>query len=77
MVRGLSMVRDENKPVDDYIKYTEEQEVGLLTYTPKYITEGGQEFIDPKKNKTVYDGYEKMIMRVLLRIRSPLHIRIK
>ena len=50
--------------------------MGLITYTPKYLTEDNEKFIDPNENKKVYQGYEKMVMRVLLRIRTPLRFKV-
>lgn len=76
MLRGLSLDRNQNKEPKQYIKYAESDEVGLITYTPKYVTENNQNFIDPNKNKNVYDGYDRMLMRVLVRIKSPLRLVI-
>lgn len=70
------MDRDENQSPKDYIKFAEPDEVGLVTFTPKHITDNNENFIDPKKNKNVYEGYEKMVLRVLVRIKSPLRLNI-
>ena len=51
--------------------------MGLITYTPTHLTTNNEEFIDPNKNKKVYEGYEKMLLRVLVRIKTPLRINIK
>lgn len=48
----------------------------MITYTPKNLTENNESFIDPKSNKNVYQGYDKMLLRVLVRIKSPLRLNI-
>ena len=77
MVRGLSMDRAENKAPREYRKSMEHKDVGLVTYTPKNLTEMNEDFIDPVKNKTIYENYDKMVLRVLLRIRTPLHLNVE
>ena len=46
----------------------------MITYTPNYLTSDNEKFINPEENKTVYKGYEKMVLRVLLLIKSPLRL---
>lgn len=48
-----------------------------MTFTPKYLTEDNEKFIDPNSNKKIYEGYENMVLRVLLRIRTPLRFQVK
>lgn len=74
MIRGLSMNRDENKPPAEYFRREEEEEVGLITYTPMYLTYDNEAFINPETNKTIYKGYEKMVLRVLLLVKSPVRL---
>lgn len=76
MFRGLSLNRAENKAPGEYIKFSEADELGLITYTLKHLTENNENFIDPKVNKNVYQGYDKMLLRVLVRIKSPLRLNI-
>lgn len=46
----------------------------MITYTANYLTSDNEKFIDPEANKTVFKGYEKMVLRVLLLIKSPLRL---
>lgn len=68
------MNRDENKPPAEYFRREEEEEVGLITYTPMYLTYDNEAFINPETNKTIYKGYEKMVLRVLLLVKSPVRL---
>jgi len=59
MVRGVSVNRQENYPEDQYHKYIDNEDMGLVVYTPLDITDP-KKFIDPEKNKTMYDSYKKV-----------------
>lgn len=50
-------------------------DMGLVVYTPRYLSDP-LEFINPEKNKTIYDSYRKVVMRVMLYVKNPLRIRI-
>lgn len=77
MIRGLSVDRKENEHPKAYKKYEEEGEVGLMTFTPHYLTEYGEQFVNPESNKNMYAGYDKMVLRVAVRIRSPLKLVVE
>ncbi len=48
--------------------------MGLVIYTPKYLSDPAS-FVDPERNKTIYDEeYKKVIMRLLVPIKTPLRI---
>ena len=38
-VRGLSIDREANRTPQEYVRREEAEEVGLITYTSKYLTE--------------------------------------
>ena len=77
LIRGLSVDREQNKPLDEYIKYTDDEEIGLTIYTPKHLS-NPEAFIDPKTNKTIYDDYSTMlVMRVLARVRTSVRLKVK
>lgn len=59
MVRGLSVVRDENGPESSYHKYVDIEDMGLVIYTPLELQDPNN-FIDPEKNKTMYDDQKKV-----------------
>jgi hypothetical protein len=74
-VRGLSVNRSENLTASEYHKYTDVQDMGLVIYTPLSLTDPIA-FIDPIKNKTIYEPYRKMVLHTLVYICSPLHLRV-
>jgi hypothetical protein len=49
VVRGLSVVRSENFSENEYHKYVDIDDMGLVIYTPK-ILEDPSKFVDPKAN---------------------------
>lgn len=59
MVRGVSINRKENAAENQYHKYIDNEDMGLVIYTPLEITEP-KNFINPEKNKTIYDSYKKV-----------------
>ena len=63
MVKGLNMDRDMNKDENDYHKYIDIDDMGMVIYTPLEITDPNN-FIDPKKNQRMYDDHAKVIIRV-------------
>ena len=49
--------------------------MALVIYTPKYLT-NPLEFIDPDKNKTIYDDYKKVVMRIMVFFKNDYRFRI-
>lgn len=49
--------------------------MGIVGYTPIKVTEP-ENFIDPKTNANMYNNFQLMAMRVLVRIQSPLRLKI-
>ena len=76
MIRGLSINRKENESPSSYHRYEEDKEFGLVTYTPLYLTQDNERFSNPDLNKTVYEGYEKMVLRVLVLVKTPLRFSV-
>ena len=54
MVKGLSVNREENASEKEYHKWIDIEDMGLVIYTPLDIT-NPENFIDPEKNKHMYD----------------------
>ena len=75
LVRGLDTDRSLNGSRKDYHLYKDIDDMGLVIFTPLLLTDA-QNFIDPEKNKTIYDPYRKMIMRTLMHVKSPLRLKI-
>ena len=51
------------------------KDMGIVIYTPIDIT-NPDSFADPERNKTIYDGYNKVIMRVLMYFKTPIRISV-
>ena len=49
--------------------------MGIVGYTPIKVTDP-ENFIDPKTNANMYNNFQLMAMRVLVRIQSPLRLKI-
>lgn len=64
-VRGVSINRAENLAEDQYHKYIDNEDMGLVVYTPLEVTDP-RNFINPEKNKTMYDSYKKVIILLFL-----------
>ena len=73
VVRGLSVNREENRPEDQYHSFVDIEDMGLVVYTPKYLSDQDN-FIEKQKSDTIYDDYRKAILRVLVEIQSPLRL---
>ena len=59
MVRGVNVNRSENLAEDKYHKFIDHEDIGLVVYTPLDIT-NPKSFIDPIRNKTMYDSYKNV-----------------
>lgn len=70
VTRGLSRNREENDAEDRYHKFIDAEDVGVVVYTPLDVMDPTK-FIDPAKNKTIYEGYKKVskIIVILIKIR--------
>ena len=75
MIRGLDVDRSKNLSQNDYHMWKDIDDMGLVVYTPNYLSDP-LEFINPDKNKTIYDEYTKVIMRVMLYMKNPIRLRI-
>lgn len=72
--RGLSSNRKENGKISDYSIWKDQDDMGLTMFTPKKLQ-------DPlnfreKVSETFYDDYKKAVLRILLRIKSPLLLKV-
>jgi hypothetical protein len=54
----------------------EDKEFGLATFTPLYLTGDNEKFSNPETNKTIYQGYEKMVLRLLVLVKTPLRLTV-
>jgi hypothetical protein len=75
VVRGQSVQRDQNLSEEQYHQYVDLEDRGLVIYTPLTLTEP-ENFIDPNSNKTIYNSYRKALMRLLLKVKTPIRLKV-
>ena len=76
MIKGLSPIRRENGSEDDYFISNDIENMGLISYIPKYITEQ-QNFTDPSRNKEIHSEAHKVTYRAYVTIKSGYKIHLK
>ena len=62
VIKGLSCVRKENGSEADYSIFNDIENMGFISYVPKYITDPVN-FVDPKINKEIHKEAHKIIFR--------------
>lgn len=58
IIKGLSIDRTKNGVESDYFIYNDLEEMGIISYVPKYLQNPNE---DPWKNQQVHDGAHKVI----------------
>lgn len=78
VIKGLSPVRRENGSEDDYFIYNDIENMGLISYIPKYITEP-ENFADPVRNKELHGEAHKVTYRAYVTFKTgyKVHLRDK
>ena len=78
MIKGLSPVRRDNGAEDDYFIYNDIENMGLISYVPKYITDPAN-FADPKRNKEIHSEAHKVTYRAYVTFKTgyKLYLRDK
>jgi hypothetical protein len=76
VIKGLSPVRRENGSEEDYYISNEIDDMGFISYVPKYITDP-KNFIDPNVEKHIHDDAHKLIYRAYVSIRSGYKLYLK
>jgi hypothetical protein len=75
LVKGLTSNRELNGDAKDYHLWSDLDDMGVAVYTHKKYSDP-QNFIDPEENKRIYDDYEKVLVRLLLSIKTPYVLNI-
>ena len=73
MVRGLDVDRSKNHSRKEYHEFKDIDDMGIIVYTPLHLS-NPESFIDPETNEGIYDDYKKVVMRVLVPIKSPIRL---
>ena len=75
VIKGLSVNRKENGTEDDYIINNDIENMGFISYVPKYITLP-ENFSNPDKNKVIHNEAHKIIFRAYVSIKSGYKIHL-
>ena len=62
VIKGLSPVRRENGSEEDYFIFNDIENMGLISYVPKYVTDPSN-FADPARNKEIHSEAHKITYR--------------
>lgn len=76
VVKGLSSVRRENGAEDDYFIHNDIENMGLISYIPKYLARP-ESFSDPATNKEIHSEAHKVIYRAYVTFKTGYKLMIK
>jgi hypothetical protein len=76
VIKGLSPVRKENGSEDDYYIYNDIENMGLISYIPKYIAKP-ENFADPIKNKEMHSEAHKVTYRAYVTFKTGFKLNLK
>lgn len=69
VIKGLSPVRKENGVDEDYYIYNDIENMGLISYIPKYISDP-KNFSDPVKNKEIHKEAHRVVYRAYVTFKT-------
>lgn len=75
IVRGLKIDRSANGSEHDYHVFKDSEDMGVVVYTPLRVTDS-ENFVDPVKNKTIYDDTRLAVGRVLMKFKGPSVLKV-
>ena len=76
IIKGLSVVRKENGSEEDYSIYNDIENMGLISYIPKYITRP-ENFADPTHNKQIHEEAHKVIYRAYVTFKTGYKLMLR
>jgi hypothetical protein len=77
VIKGVTINRRENGNEDDYhVQTLSQQDMGFVSYIPKYITYP-ENFSDPRKNKFMHEDAHHVIFRAYVCIKSGYRIHLE
>lgn len=76
VIKGLSAVRKENGAEDDYYIFNDIENMGLISYVPKYIA-NPENFADPVKNKEIHSEAHKVVYRCYITFKTGYKLYLK
>ena len=75
VIQGIGSDREKNGNASDYHSWSDLDDMGIAVYTHNRFS-NPENFIDPKENKSIFDEYEKVLVRLLLSIKTPYVLNV-
>jgi chromosomal replication initiation ATPase DnaA len=75
LIKGITSDREKNGDASQYHTWSDLDDMGITVYTHNKYS-NPQNFIDPKENQSMFDDYEKVLVRLLLSIKTPYVLNI-
>ena len=76
VIKGLSPIRKSNGSEDDYNIYNDIENMGLISYIPKYIS-NPDNFTDPARNKAIHSEAHKVVYRAYVTFKTGYKLNLK
>jgi len=76
VIKGLSEKRKENGSEDDYIINNDIENMGFISYVPKFITDS-KNFVDPKLNEEIHKDAHKVVFRAYISFKTGYKLYLK
>jgi hypothetical protein len=75
VIKGITSDREQNGDISQYHTWSDLDDMGITVYTEKKYS-NPENFVDPKQNQSMYDDYEKVMVRLLISIKTPYVLNI-
>ena len=75
VIKGISQDREANGDIAHYRSWSDLEDMGVAVYRHTKYTDPAN-FIEPGQNRGMYDDYEKVLLRLLLSIKTPYLLNI-
>jgi len=76
VIKGLSPIRKDNGSEDDYFIYNDIENMGLISYIPKYIANPAN-FSNPHRNKEIHSEAHKVTYRAYVTFKTGYKLHLK
>lgn len=76
VIKGLSPIRKENGSEEDYVIFNDIENMGFISYVPKYITDP-KNFADPKVNKEIHKDAHRIVFRAYVLFKTGYKVYLK
>ena len=76
VIKGLSPIRKDNGREDDYSVFNDIENMGFISYVPKYITDP-RNFVDTKLNEEIHKEAHKVVFRAYVTFKTGYKIHLK